>query len=210
MIEWIFERLGLVIFLVIFVSQVLRAVLRARKAKTEHEARRDDSSEERRVRELQEQIRRRIATRRGGQAPSDTTPPPLSSEPAARPVPRPATTQLPELFGGPLGRMLEELQKRAQPPPLAPPPPVVVETHNRGELERQQQLADKLKALKDSRVVVQRRAAHVAADKRAVAESEPALRSAGRERALADLNDPESLRRAFILREVLGPPVGLR
>jgi len=104
MIEWIFERLGLVIFLVIFVSQVLRAVLRARKAKTEHEARRDDSSEERRVRELQEQIRRRIATRRGGQAPSDTTPPPLSSEPAARPVPRPATTQLPELFGGPLGR----------------------------------------------------------------------------------------------------------
>jgi hypothetical protein len=208
MIEWIFERLGLVIFLVIFVSQIVRALLRSRKAKTEHEAQRDESSEERRVREVQEQIRRQIAARRGGNAPT-ATPPPFPAEQMERPIPRAETTQLPELFGGPLGRMLEELQKRTQPPP-PPPPPLVAESRNMAELERQEQLADQLKALEDSRATVQRRAANIAAGKQAVAESEPALRSAMRERALEDLSDPASLRRAFILREVLGTPVGLR
>jgi hypothetical protein len=31
-----------------------------------------------------------------------------------------------------------------------------------------------------------------------------------RDELLADLRDPEGLRRAILLREVLGPPVGLR
>jgi hypothetical protein len=57
---------------------------------------------------------------------------------------------------------------------------------------------------------VQRRAEHRAADRAAEAESEPALRVAARDHVLADLADPQSLRRAFVLREVLGPPVGLR
>src|SRR5262245_3665956 len=110
MLDWIFERLGIIIFLLIFVSQIVRALLRARKARTEHESKRDDPAAERRVREVQEEIRRRVAERRGGPAAPARIPLPPSRDEEARPVPRPETTQLPELFGGPLGRMLEELQ----------------------------------------------------------------------------------------------------
>ncbi|WP_414663994.1 hypothetical protein [Horticoccus sp. 23ND18S-11] len=211
MLDWILKNLGVVIFLVIFISQILRAFLNAKKASAQHEAEHDESAEARRVREVQEQIRRQIAQRRGGSAPvAPTAPPPLerASEPA--PTPRPQTTQLPELFGGPLGRMLEELQKRAQPPAEPPPRPAYVETRNNAEIERQQQLADRLKELEDQRAVVQRRAAHVASDQRILAASEPALRTAARDLVTADLANPNALRRAFVLREVLGPPVAFR
>jgi hypothetical protein len=36
------------------------------------------------------------------------------------------------------------------------------------------------------------------------------VQAAARDRILGDLRDPEALRRAFVLREVLGPPVALR
>lgn len=207
MLRWLLENIGLVIFLLIFLSQILRAVLRARKAAAEHQAGRDDSAEARRVREIQEQVRRQIAARRGERAPSP--PPPMPAAMEEPPVARPQTTQLPELFGGPLGRMLEELQRRNQ-APSAPPPPPMVETRHTAELVRQEQLAEELRTLEEQRVLVHRRAAHLAAAKQAEAESEPKLRTAARERLLGDLRDPESLRRAFVLREVLGTPVGLR
>lgn len=210
MLDWILKNLGVVIFLVIFISQILRAFLNARKASAQHEAGHDESAEARRVREVQEQIRRQIAQRRGGSAPVEAAPPPLARTVEPAPVPRPQTTQLPELFGGPLGRMLEELQKRAQPPAEPPPRPAYVETRNSAELERQQQLADRLKELEDQRAVVQRRAAHVASDQRILAASEPALRTVARDLVTADLANPNALRRAFVLREVLGPPVAFR
>jgi hypothetical protein len=202
-VEWILERLPVVIFVVIFVSQIVRAVLRSRKARAEHESQHDETAEERRTREIQEQIRRRIAERRG----ETVAPPPLMPEAAEPPVARPQTTQLPELFGGPLGRMLEDLQKRAQPAP--PPPPVVVETRN-AEFERQQQLADQIQALEQQRALVQRRASQLAAEKRADSQKEGALLSASRGLVLGDLRDPQSLKRAIVMREVLGPPVALR
>jgi hypothetical protein len=212
MIQWIFERFGLVVFLVIFISQVVRAVLRSRKAKMEHEAQRDDSAESRRVREIQEQIRRQIADRRGGQVPPTISPSwtdESEAPPPSPPRPRPETTQMPEPFGGPLGRMLEELQKRTQPQPV-PPPPRLMETHTSAELERQQRLADDLRAVDQARLVTERRAAHTAQEKKTEAESESTLRSVAREELLTDLADAHSLRRAFVLREVLGTPVGLR
>ncbi|MGH7944609.1 MAG: hypothetical protein ACREH8_15330 [Opitutaceae bacterium] len=210
MIQWILEHLGIVVVIVLFVAQMVRGVMRQRKT-GRPEIRRDDGDEERRVREVQEQIRRQIAARRAEGAPADT-PPVLSGEAGAGPVPRAETTQMPEPFGGgPLGRMLEELQRKAQQhlPPPAPPPPVAVERRNVAELERQQRLADELKAIEETRVV-QRRAAHVASDKQLVARSESSLRVNARERLLDDLGDAESVRRAFVLREVLGTPVGLR
>lgn len=207
MIEWIFKHLGVVIFLAIFLSQIVRAVMRSRRASEEHEVQHDDAAEARRVRDVQEQIRRRIAERRAG---GEAMPPPAptSEQRLERPAPRPETTQMPE-FGGPLGRMLEELQKRAQPPP-APPPPVVA-AHNTAELQRQQRLADEIKALEESRMAAQRRAAAIAVEESAaVATAGAAKRSAAREHLLEDLSDTTSLRRAIVLREVLGAPVGLR
>ena len=210
MIDWIFKNLGIVIFLVIVISQLVRGVMRARQATAERETTPVDYDEQRRQRETQEKIRRQIAARRGGQAPAtQAAPPPLARE--APPLVRPETTQLPEPFGGPLGRMLEELQKRAQPQPEAvPPPPLVSARTSNAELERQEQLAAQLKTLEDARADAKRRAANVVEGKRVIAESEPALRSAARGQLLADLSDRKSLRRAFVLREVLGAPVALR
>ena len=207
MIQWILDHLGIVIVIVLFAVQMVRGLLQqARNAsEQQQEMRRDEGAEERRVRDVQEQIRRQVAARRSGQAPTDT-PPPLAGAPE-RPLPRAETTQMPD-FGGPFGRMLEELQRKAQPTP--PPPPVLIERHNAAELERQQRLADELKALEETRRVAKRRAAHLAEDKKLLADSEPALRSATRNRLLVDLGDTQSLRRAFVLREVLGTPVGLR
>jgi hypothetical protein len=210
MIRWLLENLGIVVVVVLFAAQIVRGLLQTKQDRAPPQMRREDDSEERRVREVQEQIRRQIAARRGEQ-PATGAPPPLR-EPEPQPVPRAETTQLPEPFGGPLGRMLEELQRKAQQlaPPPPPPPPVLVDRKNTAELERQQRLGDELKALEEARHVSQRRAAHVVADQQAVAESEPVLRSNARRQLLADLADASSIRRAVVLREVLGPPVGLR
>lgn len=210
MIKWIFEHFGVVIVVVVFLSQMVRAVLQARKVNEKRDQSGSDVDAERRVREVQEQIRRRIAARRGESAP--VAPPIQSPEPQARPpLPRAETTQMPEPFGGPLGRMFEELQRRAQPQlPPQTPPPVLAHRGHAAELERQQRIADELKAIQDAGVVAKRRAAHVAAAKETEAQMEPALRSAAHDRLLNDLRDPQSLRRAILLREVLGTPVGLR
>jgi hypothetical protein len=211
MLKWIFQNLEIVAVIVLFVFQALRALAKQRKPTETRERRPPDYDEERRVREVQEQVRRQIAARRGEQAPT-ATPPMLSPEPEMHaPAPRPETTQMPEPFGGPLGRMLEELQRKAQqfaPPP--PPPPYVAARNAAGELERQQQIADELKAVEEARLVAKRRAAHLALDQESVAQSEPALRTAAHDRLLLELRNPQSLRRAIVLREVLGAPVGLR
>jgi len=209
MIQWILEHLGVVVVVVLFLSQIIRSALQQSRKNAPPELRREDGDEERRVREVQEQIRRQIAARRGG-PPSAEMPPPLARTEEARPMPRAETTQMPEPFGGPLGRMLEELQRKAQQQHVPEPPPLVVERRNVAELGRQQRLADEMKALEETKQVAARRATHIAKDRQAIAQSEPALRSGARARLLADLSDAQSLRRAFVLREVLGPPLGLR
>jgi hypothetical protein len=210
MIKWIFEHLGIVIVAIVFLTQIIRALLQAKKSEPRDVAKPSTLEEERRVREVQEQIRRQIAARRGA---AEAAEPPVVMAPSeSRPEPRPQTTQMPEPFGGPLGRMLEELQRRAQqqhaPAPRHVPP--MLERRNVAELERQQKIADELAAAEEARRMAEHRAAHLAADKRAEAESEPVLRTAARDHLLHDLQDVQSLRRAFVLREVLGTPVGLR
>jgi hypothetical protein len=106
--------------------------------------------------------------------------------------------------------MLEELQRRAQPLPPAPPPIPVESRDNGAELERQRKLADEIRALEEARALTQRRASAAAAAQQAAAEAEPAQRSAARGKLMVELRDPQALKRAFVLREVLGPPVGLR
>jgi hypothetical protein len=209
MIEWILEHLGIVVVVVLFLSQIIRGVMQQSRKSPPPDVGRDDGNEERRVREVQEQIRRQIAARRAGQPTADT-PPSLARTEEPRPVPRAETTQMPEPFGGPLGRMLEELQRKAQPQHVPEPPPLVIERRNAAELERQQRLADEMKVLQEAKLIAARRATHLAEDRQALAQSEPALRTGARARLLADLSDAQSLRRAFVLREVLGAPLGLR
>lgn len=200
--EWIFDNFPVAIVLFVIYS-IAAAIKRAREKKEEHAASGDETAEQRRVREIQERIRRIAAERRGGRVPAD------------QPVPRrmetlPPRHELPpahDPVGGTLKRMFEEFERRANP---APEPPPMVAHVNRAEMERQLQLADELRAAEEAKLVAQRRAAHLRDAENARANPLARDRTAARSRLLADLHDPQSLRRAFVLREVLGPPVGLR
>jgi len=212
-LDWLLERVGVVIFVLVFVVQIVRGLMRSRQEAPAEEAKPDALEEQRRVQEIQRNIRRQIAARRGEAAP--VAPPPLvRREVAPAPEPSPETTQLPDPFGGPLRRVLQEIERRAQPEPPPPPrplpvPAMVVERHG-AELERQQRLAEELRVLEESRALAARRVTLAAEVKEADAQSETGMRHAARGRLLDDLRDPASVRRAIVLREVLGTPVGLR
>ncbi|MEY4940948.1 MAG: hypothetical protein RIQ93_2683 [Verrucomicrobiota bacterium] len=199
---WVIQFLPLLVFVFIAIS-VGRAINRARQQGMEHDAGANDSEQQRRVREIQERIRRLAAERRG--------------EPVAPPVatstdqPEVQRAPLPEEapsgpFSGPFRRVVEDLERRAEPVLRVPP---LVEISS-AELERQQRLADEMRLLEESRLLVQRRATKVAESVRTQAASEAGQLASSRKKLLGDLADRESLRRAFVLREVLGPPVGLR
>ena len=96
---------------------------------------------------------------------------------------------------------------RAQPRELPPTTPAWSEG---ALLVRQEQLAEQMRVLEESRLLARRRAAEVAATKQAESDSEAGVLSTARGTLLADLREPQSLRRAFVLREVLGAPVALR
>ncbi len=213
-LDWLLERVGVVIFVLVFVVQIVRGLMRSRQEAPPEGAKPDALEEQRRVHEIQQKIRRQIAERRGGVAP--VAPPPLvRREVAPAPAPSPETTQMPDPFGGPLRRVLQEIERRAQPEPPPPPPrplpaaAMVVERHG-AELERQQRFAEELRVLEESRNLAERRITQAAAVTAADAQSETGMRNAARGRLLDDLRDPQSLRRAIVLREVLGTPVGLR
>lgn len=193
--EWLFDNFPVAIVLFVIYS-IAAAVKRARNAKEEHDASHDETAEQRRVREIQERIRRIAAERRGGRAPADMPPPRRMEQP-------PPVHEMP---GGPLRRMMEEFERRVPPPP---PPPVAVHV-NRAEIERQEQLAEELRAAEAAKALAERRAAHLRDAELARANPLALQRAATRGRLLEDLRDAQSLRRAFVLREVLGPPVGLR
>jgi hypothetical protein len=207
MIEWILEKLPVVIFVVIFIAQLVRGFLKTRGAQAEPPPRHDELEQDRRNREIQAEIRRKIAERRGGHVPAPEAPelrPEPTPEPPVVVMRDPTEIPVPE----PLRRMLEQLERKVQPAP--PPAPPVMAERRALEVHRQEKLAEEMRVLEESRVLVQRRAAAIAKGKRDESQSERGLRTAARGRLLDDLRDADSLRRAFVLREVLGPPVGLK
>jgi hypothetical protein len=206
--DWILAKLPILIVVLVFAAKIFSAFANSKKAKRQHEAEHDPAEEQRRVAEIQEQIRRQIAARRQGTPARPAQP---ASHPMQRPIARGAeTTAAPDpLGGGTIRRVFEEMERKLQPPsPPVEPPPLV--QHRRAEFERQQQLADQMKALEEQRTLAQKRAAHAAEQQQAEAVSESKILSVARTRTLEDLRDPQAIRRAFILREVLGTPVGLR
>ena len=103
----------------------------------------------------------------------------------------------------------------AEPPALPPVIREVVAARSSGRLEAQRQAeileeqAAMMEKLREAEVM------KTAAGKRqefetATADHGPGLRTQARATVVADLRSPDALRRAFILREVLGPPVSLR
>lgn len=194
--NWLLQNIPLLAF-VFIVFSVMRAIKRAREQSAEHEAGESESDEQRRVREIQQRIRRIAAERRGQAAPAPVEsdePPVIVSPPLTEPL-------------DPFRRVLAELERRVQPAPVATPLALEV---NAAEVARQERLAEEMRVLEEAQALARRRAAQLAAAAQENAASEAGRLTSGRQRLLQDLSDPESLRRAFVLREVLGPPVALR
>ena len=206
--EWIIGKLPVIIFVLIFLGQILRGFFKMRGSRGNEAPppRHNDLEEARRAQEIQAEIRRKIAERRAGRA--ETPAPAEQTEEAPRPVvverDPTALPPIPE----PLRRMLEQLERKTQPRAEPPPPPLLPQ--RTAELERQERLAEEIRVLEETRALTLRRATNLAAREAEEARSENTLRTAARGRLVDDLRDPESLRRAFVLREVLGTPVGLR
>lgn len=99
-----------------------------------------------------------------------------------------------------------------EPPPVirrveAPAPASLSGSRRMAELlEQQATLAQQLQQAKDLKATALRRVAF----EKTTADTRAADRSENRRAVLAELRDRDALKRAFIQREILGPPVGLR
>jgi hypothetical protein len=204
--NWVLEHLQLLIGAAAAIAYYLnRRRTSADGAARPAQARGPDSEEQaERTRRVQEVIRRKIAERRG-RAPD------VVERRTARermpPLVRP--TQVPPLdpFGGPMRRIIRKIEDAAA--KLDQPIDNPEAGAKTSELVRQAKLAEQLRELEVARVAQERRAAEIALVKiKRRAETRPMPAVFGDVRAV--LRDPRELRRAVILREVLGPPVGLR
>ena len=154
-----------------------------------------DIDEAERTRRIQEEIRRKIAERRGDSRPA---PPLVAPRPVAQPIP-------------------EVIQRRFEEPPAPPPlprkPASVAAQVARDEevLERQNALAEQMRLLEVRRAEHRRQAIEAAAPLSAATAygTGPSARAKSHE-LLADLRSPGGARRAWVLREVLDTPVGLK
>ncbi len=164
-----------------------------------------DPEQDERVRRIQEEIRRKIAERRG-----QPVPPPLAP-PELKPF-RPLFEETPP---PPLARPLE------QPPVPAwreePVREVTVNAYDdSAALERQRKLEEQMAEL-EARRAEARRAAQAAARSggqeaanAAYDAAKPDVPGLSARRLQDELRNPRALRRAMVLKEVLGAPVALR
>lgn len=207
-LEWISKNL----FTVLVIAGVLAQLIQAVKGKKE-EAENDQPTvetpetqfgeipdEDERARRIREEIRRKIAERRAetGESPVpepepaayDEPPPLMRDEPVAPPVVTRSVIaeRAPEAAAALQRQERFDAQRQAE------------------ILEQQAAMADRMRELEAMKAAAQRRAAFEALSVSQTTVQREKTRGA----VLEDLRDPQALRRAFILREVLGPPVSLR
>ncbi len=201
-LQWVLDNLWTLLIIAGVLAQLLQAVRNRKEqggdAPEADLAPRDDQFEDpelaERTRRIREEIQRKIAERQRGGAPAaEAEPAPWEPEPAPFEEPPPV--------------IRETRPERAPEPAPMPAYATRVETQRAAEiLEQQAALADRLRQAQDMKVAAQRRAAFEAASVSPIMQARQVARGA----LLDDLRSPEALRRAFVLREVLGPPVGLR
>jgi type IV secretory pathway VirB10-like protein len=186
--DWVLDHLQMLFVIAVAVVAILQKFKRARPGAAGAGPAAEDNEQAERTRRIQEEIRRRIMERRG-LAPG----PPPASATSEEPPPFPAAPP-----------MIEEVRPFVVPPPLEQVMAAPAAADNTRELERQQQMLGQLRDLEAAR----QDQAYVipASTAGAVAAASDAGRS---NRLLAELRQPAGLRRAVLLREILGPPVGL-
>src|ERR1051326_6528754 len=159
--SWILDHFGLLVFLffVFMFVRKIRAVLKQAEDQANRRGSRPignvDPDEAERVRKIQEEIRRKIAERRGGGG-EMRIPPPMA-ETIERPTTmRPQTPPTLDPFGGPMKRMLAELERRVQESTEPPPVPRETVREEAGDsLRRQRELAAQLRAAQEVRQATQ-------------------------------------------------------
>jgi hypothetical protein len=201
--SWILEHLQFVLVFAGAFAYWLKQRSAAAKDSSPSTRESQEGEAEERTRKIQEEIRRKIAERRGT-APGPVVRSPPTERPLAPPLlaPRPVAESRGGLGRGLRERLEEKLaEARARAQAVAD-----------AAAERQRQ--EQARALAAARAATEERTAEIAKAREAAAvaarQSENAPRSSAARTIVADLRDPPSVRRAIILREILGPPVGLQ
>lgn len=203
--NWILEHIQLIIVVAGGIAYWLNQRRKAQQEEAEEQRRLAESprsqmhtppaadDEAERIRRIQEEIRRKILERLGGGAPS----------------PQPPELPVEEVEEGPAPEPIPAMARTAPKPDAYAQASSADQTISLDQdiLERQRQLSDQLRALEVQRSqVVGKAEAFAEKTAAAMAASGTAIRGS----LLADLRNPEAARRAIVLREVLGAPVGLR
>jgi len=201
--DWIFEH----IWVLIAVASVIARLLMKRKQGEAGESTQpppkeyefEDPELAERTRKIREEIQRKIAERRG-----QLSQPPVLQQAQPRPAPIQRSPEATTPPMSPVNTLLEALKSKLE--PVQPPSRRIAAERTAEENERQMSLLERLKEAELMKTTSQRRVAFEASlvDKESVALQQ------ARAVLLDDLRSPQALRRAFVLREMLGPPVALR
>ena len=188
--DWILDHLWVLLAAAAAIAQMLAKKKRPEGAEDEASPREDTFADPllaERTKKIREDIQRKIEERRRGGALTRPEPPPEMAPESVRELP----PVVQEVFTSPR-------QQR--------------ETADRVETERQAEMLEKQAALAEQ--LRQAQAMKAGAQKRAEFETRISDLDQTNDRSrgalVVELRDPAALRRAFVLREILGPPVALR
>lgn len=197
--KWIFENFQIVVAIVAATAYYLTRKSRQDDAEREEM----DPEQAERTRRVQEEIRRKIAERRG-LAP-ESSPREVAQE-RIPPLMRPREVEPVDPFGGPMRKIIREFERATQPEPTDAERAAQARAQA-AELERQAKLVEELRALEAARMVEARQVREALERKNAPRTAVPVFATAN---LRGTLRDPRELRRAIVLKEILGTPVGLR
>jgi hypothetical protein len=193
--DWLLNHLFVML---IVAGAVANMVQRAKRAGTQQEARKViDTDATERTRRVQEEIRRKIAERAGRMPVSPLPAVGPSSAPPSRNIFQELARQMAE------AKKQAEARERERTGAAARAQQCVADEQKSRELAEAERLAEAQRTLQKRQQTVATAVAYRAADLKTAATT------GTRDRLLADLREPDSLRRAWLLREILGPPVGL-
>ncbi len=187
-----FDMKGLTPLIAVFVIWVFKALSGA-AAKAKDKAAQAPTSTDEQTRRVQDEIRRKIAERRG------MTPPPIPSQPSPRPLasptlaPRPVMTQQPDS----LRRILADRVRARE----------AADAKRLADLRADKDAAD---AARDFAIAMPAAPVSPIQQKANLGVPDAQVRSFSVTNLTDDLRDPDKRRRAFVLREVLSAPVALR
>lgn len=197
--DWILDHLKLVIAIAAAIAYWLN---NRRKAEAEEadEVSPANADARERTRRIQEEIQRKIAERHRGAAAAPAPPPPMLRPDL--PSPMPSFGDSPEPHSTMRRVVTDDWEQRAAQREAQ----AETAAHHAAALGRQERLADELRALEATRLMVSKRTAEFATAEAAKA----ARKQSSAQTLVSELRGARNLRQAVVWREVIGEPVGLR